>query len=187
MSPSSPPAPTAKRRGGRIRGVWARSIQNACARLNAERFEALYPHPWLVTGWQTERQMYSATRGVDLPEALAVNCVAESLRCNVERLELFPLPVSGDEVRFSIGRASANDVGLPHSSVSKRHARLHFHHGVWTLTDLASTNGTWADSRPVPDRGGSVVLRGRSELCFGSVPCILLLRSRLLYTALTLP
>ena len=187
MSPSSPAAPTAKRRGGRIRGVWARSIQNVCARLSAERFEALHPHPWLVTGWQKESHLPSATQGVGPPEALTVNDVAESLRRNVDRLELFPLPVSGDEVRFSIGRASTNDVGLLHPSVSKRHARLHFHHGVWTLTDLSSSNGTWADGRPVSDRSGPVVLRDRSELCFGSVPCTLLLRSSLLYTALTLP
>lgn len=51
----------------------------------------------------------------------------------------------------SIGRAEYNDVRLPDVSVSASHAKLQLREGVWVLTDLGSTNGTFVDGVEVDD------------------------------------
>ena len=52
-----------------------------------------------------------------------------------------------DEV--SLGRGEDNDVVIPHASVSRAHARLMRRNGVFELTDLNSTNGTYLNEQPV--------------------------------------
>jgi len=51
--------------------------------------------------------------------------------------------VSGSVI--SIGRTEGNDLILPKSNVSKRHARLVFTDGRYVVTDLNSTNGTYVN------------------------------------------
>jgi hypothetical protein len=55
------------------------------------------------------------------------------------------------EEGISLGRASVNDVVLPHKSISRFHA--YFQHEVqsarWALADAASRNGTQADGVPL--------------------------------------
>ncbi len=55
------------------------------------------------------------------------------------------------EEGISVGRASVNDVVLPHRSISRFHA--YFQHEVesqvWALADAASRNGTQADGVPL--------------------------------------
>jgi pSer/pThr/pTyr-binding forkhead associated (FHA) protein len=51
----------------------------------------------------------------------------------------------------SLGRAEFNDVRVADPSVSAGHAKLQLREGVWTLTDLGSTNGTWVDDERVDD------------------------------------
>ncbi len=51
----------------------------------------------------------------------------------------------------NIGRADYNDLVVPEESVSTAHAKLQRREGVWVLTDLASTNGTFVDGERVKD------------------------------------
>lgn len=53
--------------------------------------------------------------------------------------------------QVTIGRADSCDVVLPESSVSTLHARLQRREGVWTISDLGSTNGTLVDGERVHD------------------------------------
>jgi pSer/pThr/pTyr-binding forkhead associated (FHA) protein len=51
----------------------------------------------------------------------------------------------------NIGRAEYNDLKLPDVSVSSSHAKLQLREGVWVLSDLGSTNGTFVDGVPVDE------------------------------------
>ena len=44
--------------------------------------------------------------------------------------------------RMSVGRVEGNDLVIPDSSVSSSHGEFANEGGVWTFTDLGSTNGT---------------------------------------------
>ena len=46
-----------------------------------------------------------------------------------------------DGSTIHIGRAASNDITLPHSSISRSHARLEGNHDVWVVTDQHSANG----------------------------------------------
>ena len=73
--------------------------------------------------------------------------------------------------RISIGRADDNDLQIPESSVSSRHAELEFDGVCWWLTDLKSRNGTKVNGKPVLRRQiveGDVIGIGNSvRLRFG--------------------
>ncbi len=66
----------------------------------------------------------------------------------------------------SIGRDPGNDVVLDAPAVAARHAELSLARGVWTLTDLDSTNGSWVDGVRVE---GSLALAPGSEIQLGDV------------------
>jgi pSer/pThr/pTyr-binding forkhead associated (FHA) protein len=70
----------------------------------------------------------------------------------------------------NIGRADYNDVVLPEASVSTAHAKLQRREGVWVLSDLDSTNGTFVDGERVkgeaPLAPGAVVRIGDVQLVF---------------------
>ena len=51
----------------------------------------------------------------------------------------------------NLGRADYNDLVVPEESVSTAHAKLQRREGVWVLTDLGSTNGTFVDGERVKD------------------------------------
>lgn len=51
--------------------------------------------------------------------------------------------------RLFLGRDSRCDLVLEDPLVSRRHARITFRDGVWTIQDLSSTNGTTLNGRPV--------------------------------------
>jgi pSer/pThr/pTyr-binding forkhead associated (FHA) protein len=59
------------------------------------------------------------------------------------RMRSFDLPV------ITIGRAQTNTYQLLDNSISSTHARMSYHHQQWWLEDLASTNGTMLNNRPV--------------------------------------
>jgi FHA domain-containing protein/integrin beta-like protein len=73
-----------------------------------------------------------------------------------------------DEV--SLGRGEDNDIVIPHSSVSRAHARLLKRNGMYELVDLNSTNGTYVDERPVQ---GTATVRNGSRVRLGEVQFIL--------------
>lgn len=70
----------------------------------------------------------------------------------------------------NIGRADYNDLVLPEESVSGTHAKLTRREGVWMLSDLGSTNGTFIDGERLtgdaPLTPGNVVRFGDISLMF---------------------
>jgi pSer/pThr/pTyr-binding forkhead associated (FHA) protein len=66
------------------------------------------------------------------------------------------LPVRAAVV--NVGRAEFNDVILPEASVSTQHAKLQRREGVWVISDLGSTNGTFVDGERV--RGETALAPG---------------------------
>ena len=67
----------------------------------------------------------------------------------------------------NIGRAEFNDIRLSDVSVSSSHAKLQLREGIWTLTDLGSTNGTSVDGDPVAD--DEVALSPGATITLGEV------------------
>jgi pSer/pThr/pTyr-binding forkhead associated (FHA) protein len=59
--------------------------------------------------------------------------------------------LSVHRVSVSIGRAGTSDVVIDDASVSGEHARLRRRDGLWMLTDVGSTNGTYVDGERVTD------------------------------------
>ncbi len=51
--------------------------------------------------------------------------------------------------RYQIGRTRANDIILPHGSVSREHASLNWEDDTFTIHDLDSTNGVLVNDRVV--------------------------------------
>ena len=67
----------------------------------------------------------------------------------------------------TIGRDDGCELMLRDPSVSGRHARLQYVDGLWWLTDLGSTNGTWLNGARVAEavsiQSGDVVQFGRID------------------------
>ena len=74
------------------------------------------------------------------------------------------LPVRSPVV--NIGRADYNDVVLPDESVSTAHAKLQRREGIWILTDLDSTNGTYVDGDQLK---GETALAPGATVRFGEI------------------
>jgi pSer/pThr/pTyr-binding forkhead associated (FHA) protein len=51
----------------------------------------------------------------------------------------------------NLGRAESNEIRISDPSVSASHAKVQLREGVWTLTDLGSSNGSLVDDEPVTD------------------------------------
>jgi len=73
-----------------------------------------------------------------------------------------------DEV--TLGRGEDNDLVIPHASVSRAHARLMRRNGVFELTDLNSTNGSYVNEQPVH---GSVRVSSGNQVRLGDVRFVL--------------
>jgi pSer/pThr/pTyr-binding forkhead associated (FHA) protein len=52
--------------------------------------------------------------------------------------------------RFTIGRHSENQLHLPDTSVSRRHAVLRYAEGAWFIQDQESAAGIYVNGRLVP-------------------------------------
>lgn len=65
-----------------------------------------------------------------------------------------------------IGRSSACTVRLDEPRASAEHARFEHRHGVWSVRDLGSRNGTFVNGERLP-RGGSRLLAAGDEVMFG--------------------
>jgi pSer/pThr/pTyr-binding forkhead associated (FHA) protein len=69
----------------------------------------------------------------------------------------------------NIGRADYNDIVIADPSVSTTHAKLQRKDGVWVLTDLGSTNGTYVEGEPVT---GETALTPGTTLKFGDIAAL---------------
>ncbi len=71
-----------------------------------------------------------------------------------------------NQLIVTIGRENGNDITLKEGGISRHHARMEWRSGVWYVTDLASTNGSWMDEnkleahRPYPWSFGAVLTVG---------------------------
>ncbi|MFH1811478.1 MAG: FHA domain-containing protein [Pseudomonadota bacterium] len=63
-----------------------------------------------------------------------------------------------DQDVVTMGRDSHNDIQIPLTTVSRRHARLIFENGEYFIEDLNSTHGTLHNSKPL-GQGGKKLLR----------------------------
>ncbi|NXY98641.1 FHA domain-containing protein [Streptomyces sp. BR123] len=80
-----------------------------------------------------------------------------------ERLPKLLLPHPGAQP-LRIGRDPGNGLRLTDETVSRVHAELGMHDGMWVLTDLGSSNGTTVNGRRVT---GSIVVRDGDQVGFG--------------------
>lgn len=74
------------------------------------------------------------------------------------------LSLSGDAI--SIGRSSDSTVVIRDDYTSTHHARLEQRSGIWVVSDMGSTNGTFVNGKrvtdPVPLSVGSVITVGET-------------------------
>lgn len=74
--------------------------------------------------------------------------------------------------RAILGRGDDSDLVLDDDSVSRHHARLSRHGGLYTIEDLDSTNGTFVSGRrvhgPVPLAEGERLRLAGCVMCFGT-------------------
>jgi pSer/pThr/pTyr-binding forkhead associated (FHA) protein len=66
----------------------------------------------------------------------------------------------------NVGRADFNDIVLAEPSVSTTHAKLQRREGLWVISDLGSTNGTYVEGEPVT---GDTALPPGTTIRFGDV------------------
>jgi pSer/pThr/pTyr-binding forkhead associated (FHA) protein len=66
----------------------------------------------------------------------------------------------------NVGRADFNDIVLAEPSVSTTHAKLQRREGLWVISDLGSTNGTFVEGEPVV---GETDLAPGTTIRFGDV------------------
>lgn len=70
----------------------------------------------------------------------------------------------------TIGRASGNDVAIPHESISRSHCTVQLNKGVFTITDLGSSNGTYIDGEKIPPNKPKNFLPS-SQIVLGKIEC----------------
>ena len=79
-------------------------------------------------------------------------------------------PYELSSARITIGRESRNNIAIPDINVSRTHAELTLtSQGVWTVTDLGSTNGTYVNGRAIasqPLSEGDHISIGTTDLVF---------------------
>lgn len=116
----------------------------------------------LALGARTREQLRRLTEDVALPALERVK------RWMTPEPALPVVRLAGDVM---LGRNPGCDVHLDDDSVSRMHARLRMCDGVWMLSDLGSTNGTWVNGRRVttrtPVRRGDVVQMGETQIRLG--------------------
>ena len=72
--------------------------------------------------------------------------------------------------RVSLGRESHNTITIPDINVSRNHAEITLSpQGMWIITDLGSTNGTYVNGRAIasqPLNEGDHISVGTTDLVF---------------------
>jgi FHA domain/von Willebrand factor type A domain len=134
------------------------------------------PQPGLVAG---ARQLAQRARGAGQgssappmqqapppPSSAMAGSVREARLTAIDRVDQIPAEYALLKDEISLGRGEENDIVIPHPSVSRAHARLARRDGIWEVTDLNSTNGSYVNQHPVQ---GSVRANSGSEVRFGDI------------------
>lgn len=69
----------------------------------------------------------------------------------------------------SIGRSNDNDLVVKEETVSRHHARLHYHSGSWYIVDLESTHGTSVNGVKISE---AVKLKPSDKIKLGNVELV---------------
>lgn len=70
----------------------------------------------------------------------------------------------------SVGRSPSNDVVIPHESISRNHCKVELEKGIFHITDLGSSNGTFIDGqRLTPNKRTSFL--PTSQIALGKLEC----------------
>jgi FHA domain-containing protein/integrin beta-like protein len=88
----------------------------------------------------------------------------------LEAIDPVPAEYSLFKDEVTLGRGEDNDLVIPHASVSRAHARLMRRNGIFELTDLNSTNGSYVNEQPVH---GSVRVSSGNQVRLGDVRFVL--------------
>jgi hypothetical protein len=104
------------------------------------------------------------------PPSSAPMAAHEARLSLLEAIDPVPAEYSLFKDEVSLGRGEDNDVVIPHASVSRAHARLMRRNGVFELTDLNSTNGTYLNEQPVHS---SVSVSSGNQVRLGDVRFVL--------------
>ena len=105
------------------------------------------------------------------PAAPSGSMAAHEARLSLlEAIDPVPAEYSLFKDEVTLGRGEDNDVVIPHASVSRAHARLMRRNGVFELTDLNSTNGSYVNEQPVH---GSVQVGSGNQVRLGDVRFVL--------------
>jgi hypothetical protein len=100
-------------------------------------------------------------------ETPAVPIPAATLRVCDDKTSHQPYRLTKPVTR--IGRESAaNDIVIPHDTVSSQHAEIVFREGAFYLRDLRSRNGTFVNGKQIshPEEAREVILRARDRIRF---------------------
>jgi len=84
----------------------------------------------------------------------------------IDRAKHIPL----DQTTITIGRHLENDIIIDSKNVSRRHAQIRWHQGVFVIHDLGSKAGTAKNGVPVREsvlRPGDVIIIGGSSYIYG--------------------
>lgn len=72
--------------------------------------------------------------------------------------------------QVTIGRAAANEISIPHVTVSRQHAKIAYEDGMFMLSDLGSSNGTFLNDEmltsPFPLMSGDRIRLFGPEVLF---------------------
>lgn len=69
-----------------------------------------------------------------------------------------------------VGRSPKSDLVIPHDSISRNHCRIEVEKGIFYITDLGSSNGTFLDGQKVTPEQRTPFLTS-SQLTLGKLDC----------------
>ena len=165
-------------------------FRSLAAAENEQTFVARYPHPFLLFNLtpadQTARSFKTSfTRDMPARPGIGTIRVTPTMLAKPE-LRATMLEKSARNPytdRIFVGRTPANDIIVPHHSVSKSHAFFECLPGnQWHLTDHGSRNGTVVRGEPVPPNQ-RVSVAGETTIVFGYYP-VVFIESAALYSLL---
>jgi hypothetical protein len=140
---------------------------------SAETFEKRFACPFLLGREVLEEEFAFATAIASVDE------MERGAQRDGLRIRDWVLPVQRPEgsskvgsLRVFVGRASNNDISIPHPTVSKLHAYFTLEQGRWWVVDVGSSNGTTVNGMKAPARAKTalydkdVVVFGRCAFSF---------------------